>query len=93
MKSAYELAMERLQESDPDKQPVTDEMRKALAAVDEKFDAKVAERKIFLTQTLATATANQDLQEVELIQKQISNEKARIEEERETAKDKIRNVG
>ena len=93
MKSAYELAMERLQESDPDKQPVTDEMRKALAAVDEKFDAKVAERKIFLTQTLATATANQDLQEVELIQKQISNEKARLEEERETAKDKIRNVG
>ena len=68
-------------------------MRKALAAVDEKFDAKVAERKIFLTQTLATATANQDLQEVELIQKQISNEKARLEEERETAKDKIRNVG
>ena len=93
MKSAYELAMERLQESDPDKQQVTDEMRKALAAVDEKFDAKVAERKIFLTQTLATATANQDLQEVELIQKQISNEKARLEEERETAKDKIRNVG
>ena len=93
MKSAYELAMERLQESDPDKQQVTDEMRKALAAVDEKFDAKVAERKIFLTQKLATATANQDLQEVELIQKQISNEKARIEEERETAKDKIRNVG
>lgn len=93
MKSAYELAMERLQESDPDKQPVTDEMRKALAAVDEKFDAKVAERKIFLTQTLATATANQDLQEVELIQKQISNEKARLEEERENAKDKIRNVG
>lgn len=93
MKSAYELAMERLQESDPDKQPVTDEMRKALAAVDEKFDAKVAERRIFLTQTLATATANQDLQEVELIQKQISSEKARIEEERETAKDKIRNAG
>ena len=93
MKSAYELAMERLQESDPDKQQVTDEMRKALAAVDEKFDAKVAERKIFLTQKLATATANQDLQEVELIQKQISNEKARIEEERETAKDKIRNAG
>tara|TARA_B100001093_G_scaffold225255_1_gene215895 strand:- start:1028 stop:1309 length:282 start_codon:yes stop_codon:yes gene_type:complete len=93
MKSAYELAMERLQESDPDKQQVTDEMRKALAAVDEKFDAKVAERKIFLTQKLATATANQDLQEVELIQKQISNEKARLEEERENAKDKIRNVG
>ena len=42
--------MERLQESDPEKQQVTDEMRKALAAVDEKFDAKVAERKIFLTQ-------------------------------------------
>jgi hypothetical protein len=93
MKSAYELAMERLQESDPDKQPVTDEMRKALAALDEKFDAKVAERKIFLNQKLASATANQDLQEVELIQKQISNEKARIEEERETAKDKIRNAG
>jgi hypothetical protein len=93
MKSAYELAMERLQESDPDKKPVTDEMRKALAAVDEKFDAKIAERKIFLTQKLATASANQDMQEVELIEKQISNEKARLEEEREEAKDKIRNAG
>tara|TARA_B100000900_G_scaffold399778_2_gene402715 strand:+ start:3919 stop:4200 length:282 start_codon:yes stop_codon:yes gene_type:complete len=93
MKSAYELAMERLQESDPEKKPVTDEIRKALAAVDEKFDAKVAEREIFLTQTLATARANQDLQQVELIQKQISNEKVRIEEEREAAKDKIRNEG
>jgi len=93
MKSAYELAMERLQESDPDKKPVTDEMRKALAAIDEKFDAKIAERKIFLTQKLATASANQDMQEVELIEKQISNEKARLEEEREEAKDKIRNAG
>ena len=77
----------------PEKKPVTDEIRKALAAVDEKFDAKVAEREIFLTQTLATARANQDLQQVELIQKQISNEKVRIEEEREAAKDKIRNEG
>jgi len=93
MKSAYELAMERLQESDPDKKPVTDEMRKALAAIDEKFDAKIAERKIFLTQKLATASENQDMQEVELIEKQISNEKARLEEEREEAKDKIRNAG
>ncbi len=93
MKSAYELAMERLQESDPDKKPVTDEMRKALADVDEKFDAKIAERKIFLTQKLSTASANQDLQEVELIEKQISNEKARLEEEREEAKEKIRKAG
>ena len=93
MKSSYELAMERLQEADPNKQPVTDEMRKALADIDEKFDAKVAERKIFLTQKLATASASQDLQEVELIQKQISNEKARLEEEREAAKDKIRSAG
>ena len=85
--------MERLQESDPDKKPVTDEMRKALAAIDEKFDAKIAERKIFLTQKLATASENQDMQEVELIEKQISNEKARLEEEREEAKDKIRNAG
>lgn len=93
MKSSYELAMERLQESEPDRQPVTEEMKKSLAAIDEKFEAKLAERQIFLTEKLATATVSGDMNEAELIRKQISNEKARLEEERESAKDKIRNAG
>lgn len=93
MKSAYELAMERLEESEPAKQPITNEVKKALADIDEKFNAKIAEREIFLTQKLATASSTGDRVEADAIRKQISNEKARIEEDRETAKDKVRNAG
>lgn len=92
MKSAYELAMERLQENEPAKPALTDEMKSALAEVDEKFNAKIAEREIFLTQKLAAATSMGEMTEADAIRKQISSEKARIEEDRETAKDKIRNA-
>ncbi len=91
MKSAYELAMERLQEEEPATQPLSDETKKALADIDEKFDAKLAEREIFLSQQLETATSKGEMIEADAIRKQISNEKARIEDDRETAKDRIRN--
>jgi hypothetical protein len=61
MKSAYELAMERLAKSDPDaSRPVTPEQKGRLA------------------------------DEVEKIQKQLANERARINEEREEAKERVR---
>ncbi len=92
MKSAYELAMERLQQEEPDSKPLSEETKQQLAEVDEKFDAKVAEREIFLNQQLASAQSKGEFEEVEAIRKQISGEKARLDEEREAAKDKIRNA-
>lgn len=92
MKSAYELAMERLAKSDPDAvRPLSDEQKKALRDTDDRYKAKIAERMIFLERELATARSRRNPVEIEQLEKQIRNEKARLEAECEEEKDKIRN--
>jgi hypothetical protein len=90
MKSAYELAMERLAKSDPASAPLTAEKKKRLAEIDRVYQGKLAEREIFLKQQLELALAARKLDEVEKIRKQISGEKARLEEEREEEKERVR---
>ncbi|EDY84008.1 hypothetical protein VDG1235_3635 [Verrucomicrobiia bacterium DG1235] len=90
MKSAYELAMERLAAKDGDHKPVTEEQKAKLAEIDEKYRAKIAEREVFLTPKLASAQASGNLPEAEDIRKQLANEKARLEEEREEKKEAVR---
>ena len=91
MKSSYELAMERLSKLDPDSsKSLTAEQRARLAEVDRVFQGKLAEREIFLKQRLEQALAGQDADQVEKIRKQIASEKARLEEDRESEKDRIR---
>jgi hypothetical protein len=92
MKSAYELAMERLSKSDPgSSRSLTPQQRTKLAEVDRVFQGRIAEREIFLKQRLEQALGGRDADEVEKIRKQIASEKSRLEEERESEKDRIRN--
>lgn len=94
MKSAYELAMERLAKSDPDAgKPLTAEQKDRLAEIDRVFKGKIAEREIFLKQKLDEAMANGRLDEIEEVRKQIASEKARLEEEREEEKERLRRGG
>lgn len=91
MKSAYELAMERLSKSDPGQgKALTAEKRAKLAGIDRVFQGKIAEREIFLKQRLDQALSGQDADEVEKIRKQIASERGRLEEERESEKDRVR---
>jgi hypothetical protein len=91
MKSAYELAMERLSKSDPQSsRALTPEKRAKLADVDRVFLGRIAERDIFLKQRLEQALSGTDAEEVDKIRKQIASERARLEEERESEKDRIR---
>lgn len=91
MKSAYELALERLAKSDPSANtPLTAEQKARLAEVDRVYKGKLAEREIFLKQHLEQALAAQNADEAEKIKQQIASERARIEEERETEKERIR---
>lgn len=91
MKSAYELAMERLAKSDPAAgRPLTAAQKERLAEVDRLYQGRLAEREIFLKQQLETALAAQQLDEADKIRKQIANERARIEEEREAEKERVR---
>ena len=59
-----------------------------LAEIDAEIDAKIAERKLFLDEEIRKATGDA-LAESQL-RKQLSTEIARLEEKRETEKEKIR---
>ena len=52
MKSAYELAMERLGKADPAAAPLSPEQKARLAEIDRIYQGKLAEREIFLKQQL-----------------------------------------
>lgn len=91
MKSAYELAMERLEKDDPvSATPLTDKQKQALGEVDAKYQAKIAEREVFLDKQLLEARRSRDANAVEQVKTQMRNERLRLEEEREAAKNKIR---
>jgi len=91
MKSAYELAMERLEKEDPQNKPaLTDSQKKALTEIDERFKAKRAEREIFLQQQIARARAQKDLEGLRQLERQLSDELMRIENDKEAAKEQIR---
>jgi hypothetical protein len=91
MKSAYELAMERLAKSDPQSgKPLTAEQKVRLAEIDRVYQGKIAEREIFLKKQLNDAYAAQNADEVKKIQEQIGHERGRLEEEREDEKERVR---
>ncbi len=89
MKSAYELAMERLEKQAPSAK-LTDAQRHALAEIDNLYTAKIAEREVFLQAQLQKARLAGNAAEVDSIQLQLSRELRRLQEEREEKKEKIR---
>ncbi len=91
MKSAYELAMERLAKSDPSAgKPLTPEQKSRLADIDRVYQGKTAEREIFLKKQLNEALAAGNAEEADKIRQQLASEKARLQEEREAEKDRVR---
>lgn len=91
MKSAYELAMERLAKSDPDaNKPLTAEQKARLAEIDQVYKGRIAEREIFLKKQLDEAMAGGKFDDIEKIRAQMTNERARLEEDREDEKERVR---
>jgi hypothetical protein len=87
MKSAFELAMSRLEKESPTKK-LTDDQKLRLAEVDAEIAAKIAERKVFLEGELIKAAEDPGAEEQ--LRKQLAMEIARLEEKREDKKKKIR---
>ena len=91
MKSAYELAMERLEASDPDsKIELNDDQRREISELEKKFKAKIAEKEVFLNKPLQLAREQGNKEEEILLVKQLSAEKDRLNEELEIAKERVR---
>jgi hypothetical protein len=89
MKSAYELAMERLQKASPSLS-LTDDQKKNLAEVDSKYRAKIAERELFLKEQIRKVQAEGKFEDVESLQKQLTLEVRRLQDECEAKKEKLR---
>jgi hypothetical protein len=89
MKSAYELAMERLQKGSPTI-TLTPEQKAELAEIDSSFNAKIAERKIFLTDQITKAAAAGKFDDVESLEKQLAADVRRLQEDCEQKKERLR---
>ena len=92
MKSAYELAMERLNKSAPSVK-LNGEQKKAIAEVDSLYASKIAQREIFLKGEIAKAEATGDFEAIEQLQKQLASERKTLNAEMEEKKEKIRQKG
>jgi len=89
MKSAYELAMERLEKASPST-PLTEDQKKEIAEVDSVYRAKIAEREVFLKDQIRKAQTTGKLEEAQSIEKQLASEMRRLQEECEAKKEKLR---
>ena len=89
MKSAYEIAMEKLQKESPDPK-LTDEQRAELAELDNKYQAKIAEREVFLEGKIAEAQVEGDFEALEQLKKELSSERKTLQAELDEKKDAVR---
>ena len=89
MKSAYELAMERLNKNAPSVK-LTDEQKKEIAELDSLYSSKIAQREIFLKGEIAKAEMSGDFEAIEQLQKQLGSERKTMAAELEEKKEKVR---
>jgi hypothetical protein len=89
MKSAYELAMERLAKNQPIV-TLTDDQKKQLADVDSTFKARIAEKQLFLKDQIRKAQAAGKFEEMESLEKQLASEIQRLQQDCEAKKEKLR---
>lgn len=90
MKSAYELAMERLAKSEPAEKPLSAEQKARLAEIDTLYKGKWAEREVFLRGQLDKALSDGDADAADQLRTQLAREKIRLEEERDEEKERVR---
>ena len=92
MKTAYELAMERLNKAAPSVR-LSDEQKKQLAELDSQCAAKIAERELFLRGEITKAVNQGDEEAIVQLEKQLVSERKSIRAEFEEKKEKVRSQG
>ena len=89
MKSAYELAMERLEKKSPTV-TLTEKQKTEIAEIEATFRAKIAEREVFLQDQIAKAQFDGNAGEVLELEDQLARELRRIQQDCEDKKAKVR---
>ena len=89
MKSAYELAMERLNKTAPTSK-VTDKQKKELAELDSVYAAKIAQRELLVKDELGKAAEKGDYEAMQQLERQLVSDRKSLQAEMEEKKEKIR---
>ena len=89
MKSAYEIAMERLEKSAPSVS-LSAAQKEQIAEIDSSFKAKIAEKELFLKGEMQKARLAGDGEGLESLQKQLTIDIRRLQEDCEAKKEKLR---
>ncbi|MGV3534061.1 MAG: hypothetical protein ACO1QR_16955 [Chthoniobacteraceae bacterium] len=89
MKSAYELAMERLEQQSPTAQ-LTEAQKAEIAEIDSTYKAKLAEREVFLRDQIAKAEFEGRSLDAAELHDQLVREIRRINEDCEEKKERVR---
>jgi hypothetical protein len=89
MKSAYELAMERLAKASPTVK-LSDGQKKEIAELESQCAAKIAERELLLRGEIEKAVDKGDAEAIEQLEKQLTSNRKSIRADFEEKKDKVR---
>lgn len=89
MKSAYEIAMEKLEREKP-QASLSAEQKERIAEIDSQYQAKIAEKRVFLGDLLVKARAHGRAEEAAELEKQLSSEMRRLELDCEEKKQAVR---
>lgn len=87
MKSSYELAMERLNKTAPAAK-LTGQQKQALAELDTRYAAKIAEREIALNGQITSVADDAD--KAEALREQLVNERRKLQADLEEKKERVR---
>jgi hypothetical protein len=91
VKSAFEIASERLGITDPSRrQALTSEQKESLAEIDRKYEAKVAERKILADSEMMQLARSGKFEDVEKVKQRLVVTLGELEEEKKREKEKVR---
>jgi hypothetical protein len=89
VKTAYELAMERLSKSSPAVK-LTAQQKRALADLDSRYLAKLAERELALQEELAKTEASGDVEAMGKARQQHLAQRRKLQAELEEKKEQVR---
>jgi hypothetical protein len=91
MKTAYELAMERLNQATPAIK-LTNAQKKQLAELDAKYAATIAGREIAMKNEIAKLAATGEAEKVEALRQQWVKERQSLQAELEEKKEQVRRL-
>ena len=90
MKTAYELAMERLSKASPGVK-LNDEQKRQIAELESKCAAKIAERELLLQGEIVKAVDKGDAEAIAQLEKQLISDRKSLRADFEEKKEKVRN--